>query len=30
LFYYNESPRLLPTYFSIEWKEKKWLFGIVF
>lgn len=23
LFYYNESPRLLPTYFSIEWKEKK-------
>lgn len=23
LFYYNESPRLLPTYYSIEWKEKK-------
>lgn len=23
LFYYRESPRLLSTYFSIEWKEKK-------
>jgi len=23
LFYYNESPRLLPTYYSIEWKGTK-------
>lgn len=23
LFYYNESPKFLPTCFSIEWKEKK-------
>lgn len=23
LFYYRESPRLLSTHFSIEWKEKK-------
>ena len=23
LFYYNESPRFLPTYYSIEWKGTK-------
>lgn len=23
LFYYRESPRLLPTYYSIEWKGTK-------